>query len=674
MDVKGAYTTIKEFLFTCDQCDVLSSFSNSQQAQWCFQANREIIIPDYQREFRWQEKQLDDLVKDINNGNCYLGQIAVSCRPNSSKYYLVDGQQRITSLVILLTVLARYFYVYDDNLNISKYELHHVANNARHSTARLNFTSNCFSDFQGYISQIYQNKDPEGLCFDDNLFSKPTKDSYEQAPRYINACSHFNKIVHNLIKEKQTKAEKLSYIKDLIDKIYSTKISVVVFEGNNLCESEKIFLDINEKGLGLDSEDILKAYFFRFVSSEHGDEALTTWTSLKENFFKFKKALGCSEKITLELLVNFSLQTALLSEDECFDYDKFTSDLRYISKEKKHICELFINSELQKSIIRTAEFLDEIASLVDNGPNSSYYVNYFAKANSTSRPVFHLLLQTLGKAEMKIIYIALIKVWWIKSKANEALTLEDIIQIFSFYIISNISGIKKEKGVLSKNFMSAKTIDDVYISLFDIERKLLLDSNEKASTLKSDQEKAEYLSFNIQMFYNDFHFNLDDSRWKIKLSNQEFLAKYSSNREKYIKDHFIIQNGKTIRLSNNTVFQISDKMKTLRKRAYNFIYHKDEFENIDFVSRINKIDEISKTTALDKLYGKYEITYFNFVKEMLQLYFRKENSIPTWEETVQLYHSAIPDSFSDIVSHILQDNCVTWNKKICTFLLDQLSQ
>ena len=192
--------------------------------------------------------------------------------------------------------------------------------------------------------------------------------------------------------------------------------------------------------------------------------------------------------------------------------------------------------------------------------------------------------------------------------------------------------------------------------------------------MRSGQEKAEYLSFNVQMFYNDFYFNLDDSRCKIKLSNQEFLAKYSSNRETYIKDHFIIQNGKTILLSNNTVFQISDKMKTLRKRAYNFIYHKDEFENIDFVSRINKIDEISKTTALDKLYGKYEITYFNFVKEMLQLYFRKENSIPTWEETVQLYHSAIPDSFSDIVSHILQDNCVTWNKKICTFLLDQLSQ
>lgn len=674
MDVKGAYTTIKEFLFTFESCEVFSSFSNDQQSRWSFQAGREIIIPDYQREFRWQEKQFYDLVQDINNNNCYLGQIAVSCRPNSSKYYLVDGQQRLTSLIILLTVLCRYFYVYDDSLNISKHELHYAANNAFSEGSRLKFTSNCFSDFQKFISQIYQEKDAQAETFEEGFFPKPSQDSYEQAPRYINACSYLNKLIYNAMKDKTSKADKLNFVKTFIDKIYNTKISVVVFEGNNLCESEKIFLDINEKGLGLDDEDILKAYFFRSVSSEYGDQALKTWSELKENFFRFKKALCCSEKTSLEMLVNFSLQTSLLSEECNYDFDKFTSDLRYVAKEKKHICELFTDSELQKAIQNTSSFFYEMASLVENDVNASYYKDYFKGIDSTVRAVFHLLLQTLGKSEMKIIFIALMKIRWLKNKSSESLSLEDIIQVFSFYIISNISGIKKEKSLLTQKFMSAKNISDAYKSLFVIEKNLLLESNEKAATLKSDQEKAEYLSFNIQMFYNDFTFDANNNRWKISITNQEFLAKYSSNREKYIKDHFIIQNGKSILLSNNDTISINSKMKSLRKRAYNFIYHKDEFENIDFVSRINKIDLAAKEKPIEETYGKYEIAYFEFIKQQLELYFHNDNTIPTWDETIKLYEASLPNDFQPIVVHLLQDNCSTWNNKICTFFLEQLSQ
>lgn len=78
MEVKGAYTTIKDFLFTYKECKIVSSFSNADENQWSFESERTIKIPDYQREFRWKEKQLEELYNDINRGNCYLGQIAVS--------------------------------------------------------------------------------------------------------------------------------------------------------------------------------------------------------------------------------------------------------------------------------------------------------------------------------------------------------------------------------------------------------------------------------------------------------------------------------------------------------------------------------------------------------------------------------------------------------------------
>ena len=48
MEVKGAYTTIKDFLFTYKECKIVSSFSNADENQWSFESERTIKIPDYQ--------------------------------------------------------------------------------------------------------------------------------------------------------------------------------------------------------------------------------------------------------------------------------------------------------------------------------------------------------------------------------------------------------------------------------------------------------------------------------------------------------------------------------------------------------------------------------------------------------------------------------------------------
>lgn len=67
------------------------------------------IIPDYQRGYSWETEHLEDLVKDIENisrleNSHYTGTIVATLHnvlPNT--YELVDGQQRLTTLVILLS-------------------------------------------------------------------------------------------------------------------------------------------------------------------------------------------------------------------------------------------------------------------------------------------------------------------------------------------------------------------------------------------------------------------------------------------------------------------------------------------------------------------------------------------------------------------------------------------
>lgn len=75
-----------------------------------FDTNTQYIIPLYQRGYAWEEKQLKQLVDDIydipdNKQNYYIGSLIVY--KDNNKYEVIDGQQRLTSLYLLLNCLGK---------------------------------------------------------------------------------------------------------------------------------------------------------------------------------------------------------------------------------------------------------------------------------------------------------------------------------------------------------------------------------------------------------------------------------------------------------------------------------------------------------------------------------------------------------------------------------------
>lgn len=74
-----------------------------------FHADRIFRVPDYQRGYAWEEKQLKDIWQDINNLSDdkihYTGLLSVD--PQGEKIiHVVDGQQRLTTLIILIHVIC----------------------------------------------------------------------------------------------------------------------------------------------------------------------------------------------------------------------------------------------------------------------------------------------------------------------------------------------------------------------------------------------------------------------------------------------------------------------------------------------------------------------------------------------------------------------------------------
>lgn len=65
------------------------------------------VVPVYQREFAWGEKEIAQLIEDVNDfeGEYCLGTLVVDVR-DGGDYEVIDGQQRLTALFLLLAALG----------------------------------------------------------------------------------------------------------------------------------------------------------------------------------------------------------------------------------------------------------------------------------------------------------------------------------------------------------------------------------------------------------------------------------------------------------------------------------------------------------------------------------------------------------------------------------------
>jgi uncharacterized protein with ParB-like and HNH nuclease domain len=71
------------------------------------------IIPEYQREYDWTEENITEFINDINEieekDRYFIGHIVLEGDFNGNEFKVIDGQQRITTITILLCVIRDLF-------------------------------------------------------------------------------------------------------------------------------------------------------------------------------------------------------------------------------------------------------------------------------------------------------------------------------------------------------------------------------------------------------------------------------------------------------------------------------------------------------------------------------------------------------------------------------------
>jgi uncharacterized protein with ParB-like and HNH nuclease domain len=186
--------------------------------------NVEYVVPIYQRNYAWEKDQIEQLIQDIldvpNEVNSYyLGCLIVN-KLDGTRYEVIDGQQRLTTLYLTMFCLSR------DFSHLGEISLSHIQKGALSFEAR---------EKSNDTLQKIQNKQDESIWVSDEL-----KSGYS--------------LVFNYLKQKINKSSDFAFFSHQLEKVKIARVQVP-----KEIDLNHYFEIMNTRGEQLTPDEIAKA-------------------------------------------------------------------------------------------------------------------------------------------------------------------------------------------------------------------------------------------------------------------------------------------------------------------------------------------------------------------------------------------------------------------------------
>ena len=251
-----------------------------------FLSNEKLFIPEYQRGYSWEEPQLDDFwidLAEIYEGNTrdehFLGQVVIHKNKEDGKRYIIDGQQRISTTIILLDILRTKFKELADSTNNNDANDDAEDINTKYigrvsERKKEQYLSMGGVDKEFFINYI-QTRGP--IDYSDRKFEK--KRLRPSNYNIFYASKFFDDKVSKFI----TKKAPNEYIE--LNKLYQCLINqfiLMTVETDDINEAYIIFESLNARGKALETADLLKNHILRVAQSDLSN-ATETWNTIIDN-------------------------------------------------------------------------------------------------------------------------------------------------------------------------------------------------------------------------------------------------------------------------------------------------------------------------------------------------------------------------------------------------------
>lgn len=416
------------------------------------------IIPIYQRAFAWKDEEITKLLEDIHNSNkkYYIGSLVVNYNQNNNEFEVIDGQQRLTTIYLLLNYLNVYFEKHNISNKIAiGNELEFEARKKSSNTLKKDVITKIVESIIGGTSYISDNKEIN------------------------NDIMNGIKVIHNYFEQNKNKEEFIKTFIEKIDKVILFKI--LVPENTDL---NRYFEVMNTRGEQLLQSDIVKAKFMEKLDNNFERElfsiiwnACLDMTGYVQMHFdiKLRKILFGENWDTIQW------EKENISESQN-DFDYLISKINKTDDEEKPITFKNIKFEDNSKIERKISFNDIIN---DN------YENYFSEDREIDDKYKNLRFESIINFDYFLLHTLKIM--------NDNIIFDDK------KLIENFKNVKDKPKEYIMLLLKMRFLFDKYI----VKREYTLDEkNGKWSLrmLKADDGKGRYV-----ITSEDENFDVEDN-------------------------------------------------------------------------------------------------------------------------------------------------------------------
>lgn len=253
-----------------DQKNIMNLFQDKKS---------DFLIPDYQRPYAWTETECltlwDDLfefaIPDNNadkfnqNEEYYLGPI-VTFKNDDNKLEIIDGQQRLTTLMLLLRAFhVKFLYAQDEN-----------------SVKTRESIEKCI-----WKTDEFGKPNMNELKIDSEVATDGDKDEFLQILKTGNVEKNQKSKYAINFRFFQQKIEEFVRQYPMYSAIFPIRILnnciLLPIEADNQNTALRIFSTLNDRGMPLSDADIFKAQFYKYYSSK-GEKStfIGKWKELED--------------------------------------------------------------------------------------------------------------------------------------------------------------------------------------------------------------------------------------------------------------------------------------------------------------------------------------------------------------------------------------------------------
>jgi len=336
-------------------------------------------IPEYQRPYVWEDEQVIALLEDISSAQqftqdseYFLGSIVFHSKLSENKQYrdneLLDGQQRLTTLYMLMAVI-RDLSEDEDLKKTCRDAIYQKENKFKGIPERMRLTFDIRDEVKDFAEEF--------IKLDDSTKRKEKLNEIISNGQDINIKNMAKAIL--TMREWFLKNEAIN-VEDFFIHLMNNVLLIFV-SSQELDDAFRLFTVLNDRGVKLRNSDILKADNLKFVTDDSKRKTYAIfWEELEgelqedfDQFLSYIRTILVKEKARLSLLKEFELniynpkeyiRETKQSIPKTPLLNKGIDTFEYIKRYKKHYDFLFNNAN--SSLGSTFEFENLIALLQDN--------------------------------------------------------------------------------------------------------------------------------------------------------------------------------------------------------------------------------------------------------------------------------------------------------------------